>query len=197
MTLLATIGVIGSGHIGEAVAKLLIDAGNTVIMSNHHGSESLKDLINALGPKAKAGTPAEAGQQDIVILAVLRPGVADALAKTPDWTGKIIIDATNELPDSRTDPAYPGSELVAHLAPGAHVIKAFNTLFARYITGETAAGKRVLFYGGDDADSKKTAAALFEKMGFAPVDLGTLKEASPMMEFGAPLSGTHFIQTQE
>ncbi len=77
------------------------------------------------------------------------------------------------------------------------MIKAFNTLFARYITGETAAGKRVLFYGGDDADSKKTAAALFEKMGFAPVDLGTLKEASPMMEFGAPLSGTHFIQTQE
>ncbi|WP_175279590.1 NAD(P)-binding domain-containing protein [Secundilactobacillus collinoides] len=78
---MATIGVIGSGHIGEAVAKLLIDAGNTVIMSNHHGSESLKGLINALGPKAKAGTPAEAGQQDIVILAVLRPGVADAWQK--------------------------------------------------------------------------------------------------------------------
>lgn len=195
---MATIGVIGSGHIGATLAKQLIAAGNTVIMSNNHGPESLSGLIKELGPNAKAGTPAEAGKQPIVVLAVLRPGVADVLAQTPDWTDKIIIDATNELgPDTYTDPAYPGSELVAHLAPNAHVIKAFNTLFARYMTGQTAAGKRVLFYGGDDADSKQTAAALFEKMGYAPVDLGTLKEAGPMMEFGAPLSGTHFIQTDE
>ncbi|KRM11427.1 hypothetical protein FD16_GL000726 [Paucilactobacillus suebicus DSM 5007 = KCTC 3549] len=192
---LATIGILGSGNIGRKLAKQFIQAGNKVIMSNHHGPDSLKNVIKELGPSAKAGTIAEAEQQNIVLLAVLRPALEDVLSQNTDWSNQILIDATNEIPTQLAQ--LRGSELVEHLAPGAHVIKAFNTLFARYMTGTNESGRRVLFFAGDDDDSKQTCQNLFVKMRYSPVDLGTIKEAGPLMEFGAPLSGTHFVEVDE
>lgn len=188
------IGFIGAGHVGQRLATQFLKAGHSVVLSNSRGPESLSDLATSLGSGAKAGTIKEAGSQEIVVLATLWPAVSTVLNDLPDWNGRILIDATNQIPDPILDGPVRGSQLVAQYAPGANVIKAFNTLFARFMDGEIDSGRRVLFFAGDSSEAKQRVKLLFEKLGYAPVDLGDLAQANPIMEFPAgPLSGTHFI----
>ena len=58
---MTTIGFIGSGHIGSTLARLAVDAGHDVVLSNSRGPETLADLVAELGPHARAATAAEAG----------------------------------------------------------------------------------------------------------------------------------------
>jgi predicted dinucleotide-binding enzyme len=51
-----TIGTIGAGHIGTAVARLSLAAGYDVVLSNSRGPETLADLVAELGPRASADT---------------------------------------------------------------------------------------------------------------------------------------------
>jgi len=53
---MTTIGLIGAGNIGSTVAKLAVDAGHDVILSNSRGPETLTDLVAELGPRARAAT---------------------------------------------------------------------------------------------------------------------------------------------
>jgi predicted dinucleotide-binding enzyme len=65
-----TIGFIGLGHVGKALAAKSVQAGNRVILSNRSGSDSLPGYVAELGPVATAGTVAEAAQAEVVFLAV-------------------------------------------------------------------------------------------------------------------------------
>lgn len=192
------IGFIGAGHVGQQLAAQFLKAGHSVVLSNSRGPESLTALADSLGAGAKAGTIEEAGSQDIVVLATLWPAVATVLDKAPDWNGRILIDATNQVPDPVLDGPERGSLVVAKHAPGAHVIKAFNTLFAEFMDGEIASGRRVLFFAGDSAEAKQRVEPLFKELGYEPVDLGSLAQGNPMMEFPAgPLSGKHFVVAKD
>ncbi|MFC7648415.1 NADPH-dependent F420 reductase [Streptosporangium lutulentum] len=154
-----TLGIIGAGTIAQAIARHALNVGHKVTLSNSRGPETLESLVEELGPGASAGTTAEAARADAVLLAVPWTRVPQALSGLPPWDGRILIDATNRFPtgspeseaadlDERT-----GSEVVASLAPGAHVIKAFNTLHGRHIAADPRqdAGRRVLFLAGDAA----------------------------------------------
>ncbi len=57
---MTTIGFIGAGNIGSTVAKLAVDAGHDVVLSNRRGPETLADLVSELGPKARAATAQQA-----------------------------------------------------------------------------------------------------------------------------------------
>ena len=57
---MTTIGFIGSGKIGSTVARLAVDAGHQVVMSNSRGPDTLADLVAESGPNARAGTVEEA-----------------------------------------------------------------------------------------------------------------------------------------
>src|SRR4051812_49923003 len=68
---MTTIGLIGSGHIGGTVARLAVDAGHDVVLSNSRGPETLTDLVDQLGPRARAATAAEAAAAgDIVVVTI-------------------------------------------------------------------------------------------------------------------------------
>ncbi|MGD6027702.1 NAD(P)-binding domain-containing protein, partial [Xanthomonas citri pv. citri] len=68
---ITTIGLIGAGHIGGAVARAAITAGYDVVLSNSRSPETLADLIADLGPKARAATAAEAGATgDLVVVTI-------------------------------------------------------------------------------------------------------------------------------
>ncbi|MGW7206601.1 NAD(P)-binding domain-containing protein [Streptomyces sp. NPDC054837] len=58
-----TLGIIGSGNIGGAVARLAVNAGIDVVLSNSRGPETLRALADRLGPRARAATAAEAARQ--------------------------------------------------------------------------------------------------------------------------------------
>ena len=65
-----TLGIIGAGRIGKAVAKHAARAGRIVIISNSKGPNSLGPVLKELGPGVHAGTVKEAAEQDLVVIAV-------------------------------------------------------------------------------------------------------------------------------
>jgi predicted dinucleotide-binding enzyme len=198
-----TFGTIGAGTIAQALARHLITAGHPVVLSNSRGPATLGDVIASLGPLATAGTVAEAAHADIVFLTVPFPEIPKALDGLPEWGARILVDTTNVFTYADGVPApldlgdQTGSEVTAAHAPGARVIKAFNTLYAAYIEPNPRhdAGRQVVFYAGDDTDAKATFAALFEEIGFAPVDVGALREGGRLMDVnGGPLSALHVLK---
>jgi predicted dinucleotide-binding enzyme len=51
--------------------------------------------VKELGPGAEAGTPQQAAEQDLVVLAANWSSVQAALFSIPDWKGRILVDTTN------------------------------------------------------------------------------------------------------
>lgn len=195
-------GIIGAGTIARALTNHLVTAGHPVTLSNSRGPSTLREVVANLGPSASAGTVAQAAQADMVFLAVMWPDIPAALADLPPWNGRILVDTTNQF--ARLDPVevadlgdQTGSEWVAALAPDARVIKAFNTLHARYIAPNPRhpAGRQVLFYAGDDAAAKATFRNVVDGFGFAPVDIGGLRDGGRLMQVGGgPLSALHVLR---
>ncbi|HEX3826020.1 MAG TPA: NAD(P)-binding domain-containing protein [Sporichthyaceae bacterium] len=193
-------GMIGAGTLSQAIAGHPLKAGHEVIFSNSRGPDTLSELVARLGPGASAGTVAQAGEADFVVLAVNWDRVREAVRNLPHREGRVLIDATNQW--AQPPPAFVvdrleigGSELVASLVPGAHVIKAFDNMYAPKVAADpmTETGRRILFYAGDDQDSKDLFRSVVDSFGFAPVDLGPLGMGR-LMQVDGPLTGLHAIR---
>lgn len=188
------IGIIGAGHIGKALARKLINAGYAVILSNSRGVESLQPLVKELGTLAKAGTNEDACNADVVILAVRWEQIPDVLNKVKkQLTGKIVIDASNRPKDGNS--LKPASVVVAGLIPDSKIVKAFNTLYARWLEADPAVdnGKRVSFISGDHPSANETVGKIITQLGFKVVDLGSLEQAGPITDLGTALSGLNLV----
>lgn len=211
------IGIIGAGALGSNVARTFAEAGIPAIISNSRGPESLAGLVRELGPAITAGTTEEAAKADLVVVAIRWADVKRVLGGLPAWNGRIVVDGTNAVewidpnsPDAQ-DPANPlaaygikavdlgdrhSSSLVSEIVHGARLVKAFNHIDARaLVEPETAGGRRVLFYSGDDADAKTAVRSLLDKVGFFGVDLGALDVGGALasLPFG-PLAGAGFVK---
>ena len=195
------IGMIGAGAVSKAVATYALGLGHEVIFTNSSGGVRLDDIARGLGDRASAGTLNDVAEADIILLAVPWLAIEDALPASIDWTGRVLIDATN--PFIAFDPKLvladlgekSASELVAGLVPGAHVIKAFNSVYMeRFEAGpQVGDARRVLFVSGDDAGAKKTVSDLIQSFGFAVIDLGSLAAGGRMQQAGGPLGGPDIL----
>lgn len=195
-----TVGIIGAGAIGQAMASRLVAAGIDVILSNSRGPESLAPVVAALGPRSRAGTRQEAASADIVFVSVNWSRIEDALDGI-DWDGRILIDANNPvlLPGYRLAElgGRNSSQVLSDLVPGARVVKAFNTLLASVLASEPrqAGGRRVVFLSGDDREAKGVVAGLAEHLGFATIDLGSLEVGGTLQQFpGGPLPAVNLVK---
>jgi predicted dinucleotide-binding enzyme len=182
---MATIGLIGAGHIGSQVARLAVASGYDVVISNSRGPETLATLIAELGPKARAATPVEAAKAgDLVVVTVplknYRSVPVDPLG------GKVVIDTNNyypqrdgHIPELDNESTTTAELLQAHL-PKSKVVKAFNHIYAHELTtdGQPAGSpnRRALVIAGDDQGAKATVTRLLDQFGFDTVDAGPLKE---------------------
>src|SRR4051794_6750330 len=192
-------GIIGAGNIGQAVARHAVAAGHEVIISNRRGGEPLAAAADAVG--AAAGSVTEAAAGELVLLAVPWTAVPAALDGLI-WDGQVLIDATNafiSFSPMQVEDFGDGSssERVASLAPGAHVVKAFNTLYARMIAADPvhAEGRQLVFFAGDDAGAKARFAAVVEAFGFATLDVGSLHDGGRLIAVGGgPLAGFHALK---
>ena len=131
---MTTIGFIGSGHIGSTLARLAIDAGYDVVLSNSRGPDTLADLVGRLGPKARAATAEDAAAAaDIAVVTV--PLKAYKAVPVEPLAGKVVIDTNNYYPER--DGEFPEleaetttvSELLQRHLPTSHVVKAFNYIY--------------------------------------------------------------------
>jgi 8-hydroxy-5-deazaflavin:NADPH oxidoreductase len=109
------IGFIGACAVGRTMGHHLINAGHEVMISNSRGPSSLKDLVEELGPRARAGTREEAVQTDLVILCVNWTQAREALEGLA-WRGRILVDATNAHMDARPDTSLEGTSRRRSLA---------------------------------------------------------------------------------
>ena len=189
-----SVGIIGAGRIGQAMAQIARRAGRPVVIANSRGPESLTSVVQELGEGVSAGTVKEAAAADIVVLAVMWPDVPQAVGGL-EWEGRLVIDPTNDFDPSDLD-GRTSSEVVADLVAPARLVKAGNTLAAAVLGSDPhqAGGQRVIFLSGDDPQAKSEVVAMFEEAGFFVVDLGGLREGGQIQQLGAPLAGQDMIR---
>ncbi|HSY23753.1 MAG TPA: hypothetical protein VK841_16610, partial [Polyangiaceae bacterium] len=90
----------------------------------------------------------------------------------------------------------PSTQVVGEVLRATRVVKAFNTLPAALLAADPGVsdGRRVLFVSGDDASANAEIAALIEKLGFAPIDIGKLSEGGRLQHFGGALTIKNLVQ---
>jgi len=194
-------GTIGAGAVALAFAREALATGHEVALSGRHGPESLVGKVAELGRGASAATVGEAASLDYVLLAIPWPNVEGALRGLPAWNGRVLIDATN--PFIAYSPKLVladlggkgASEVVAGLAPGARVVKAFNSIVtARFNEGPIKnGGRRVIFVSGDHPEPTEFVKSVIESFGFVPVSLGGLATGGRLQQAGGPLAGRDLV----
>jgi predicted dinucleotide-binding enzyme len=182
---MATIGLIGAGHIGGQLARLAVRNGYDVVVSNSRGPESLAGLVEELGPRARAGTALEAARAgDIAVVTIPLKNIRQVPVEP--LAGKVVIDTNNSypqrdghIPELDNETATTAELVQAHL-PRSKVVKAFNHIYAAALTGDglppRTKNRRALAIAGDDPDAKAAVARLIDQFGFDVVDAGPLKE---------------------
>ena len=195
------VGTIGAGREGGALGALFAKAGHPVMFSSRH-PETLKGLVDELGPLARAGTVAEAVEfGDVVMIVVPYTGMeqigkdyGNALAAKA-----LVVDVSN--PIARRD----GAEIVkwvdeqggaglatAKLLPGARIVRAFNAInYAKLTADAHRQGELVgVPIAGDDPHAIDIASSLIREIGFDPVLVGGLAMGKYLVP-GTPLGGEH------
>src|SRR6266446_3652507 len=199
------IGTIGAGSFAQAFTKRALKAGHKIKLSNGRGPDSLREIVNRLGPGAMAATTEEAAACEVVLLAVPWDDVPETLASLPTWKSQILIDGTNPFHGKagKFTPADVGnlstSQLVAALAPGARVVKAFNHMIVPNLeAGPVVNGaRRVAFVSADDNDAKKRVETLLKTFGYSVIDLGDLRDGGLIQQAGGPLAGRDLLERGE
>jgi 8-hydroxy-5-deazaflavin:NADPH oxidoreductase len=171
--------------IGGTVARLAVDAGYQVVLSNSRGPQTLADLAAELGPLARAATAAEAGRAgDLVVVTIPVRACYDVPAAP--LAGKVVMDTGNYYPErdgqlpELDSGSLTSSELLAKLLPGAFVVKVFNNIFFKHLLNLArpagAADRSFLPIAGDDAAAKTAVTEFLDAIGYGAVDVGALAD---------------------
>jgi len=189
-----SVGVIGSGQVGQALARAFADRGHEVMLgSRDPGKEEVATWLAGTGEGIAAGTFAEAASHgDLLVLAVLGGAVEEAIGQAgpESLAGKVVIDATNPLDFSAGFPPAllwghtdSGGERAQRAAPGARVVKAFNIIGnAYFVEPRLGEDRPTMMIAGDDADAKATVSQIVQDFGWPPaLDVGGI-EASRELE---------------
>lgn len=194
-----SIGIVGAGSVGSAIAAALARAGIEAKIVNRRGPQSLAMLVVGTAPHVTIGTREEVLGADLVFVAVPWTRLGDALGGV-DWTGRIVVDCTNALEGPSFKPVNlhgrTSSEAFATYVPGARVVKGFNHILPHLLAGDPRAegGRRVLYVAGDDATAKTELGDIIDRIGFYRIDLGGLRDGGRMIEFpGGPLPALNMV----
>ena len=154
------IGILGSGHAGSTLGRLLAKAGHTVFFSSRHPRD-LEELAREAGSGAQAGTLEDAARFGEIIVLMIPWRKREDLPKHDLFKGKIVVDAMNPY-SSFGRPIDLGdqtsSEEVAKLLPGARLVKAFNSMNYKDLEAgafKTGKDRLTLFVAGDDPEAKE------------------------------------------
>ena len=190
------IGIIGAGHIGATLARLLVGAGHRVAIANSRGPETLTDLVADLGARAHAATIEEAATFGRAVIVAIPFGRFPDLPAA-DIGDRVLIDTMNYYPDRDghfdvldRDETTSSEMLAAHTAD-ARVVKAFNTIFWEHLRDQaTPAGadRRAIPIAGDDDAAKKMVTELLDDIGFDSANAGALADGRALQP-GSPVYG--------
>jgi 8-hydroxy-5-deazaflavin:NADPH oxidoreductase len=188
---MSTISIIGAGTMATAIAGRIANAGHTVEVVNRDPAKA-RALADQIAAGATTGTYGAAPAGDIVILAVPYTSAAAVVADFGEaLDGKAIIDITNPVAPDLSGLVTPhgssGAQETAKGAPaGAHVVKAFNTIFGHVLA---KGGRLDALIAGDDAEAKARVSTFIESLGLRPLDVGGLHMAQTLEALGLMMIG--------
>jgi NADPH-dependent F420 reductase len=182
--------IIGAGNMGRAIATRAIAGGHEVEIVDRDPAEAQK-LADELGGSATALEAEAAFGGDVVVFALYYPGIKDAVQQYSDrLPGKVVVDISNPVDTQTwdrlaTEPGSSAAEEIAELVPGAQVVKAFNTTFAKtLVPGEVDGLPLDVFIAGDDDAAKEKVSQLVSDGGLRPIDVGQLDRAQQLEHLG-------------
>ena len=176
------VAIIGAGNVGKALATSITRAGHEVTLSATT-PESAQAAAQQVGATAAQSNVSAVAGADVVILAIpyVTAGEAVAAELRDAVAGLTVVDATNPVKLDYSGLATNGTSAAEQFQarmPDAHVVKAFNTIFAANQADPSASGTPIDGYvAGDDADAKRDVLTLIGSMGFTPLDVGPLSRA--------------------
>lgn len=183
---MTTVGIIGAGNIGSALAQGFADHGYDVVIANSRGPETLGDLVASVGERARAATAREAAEAgDIVVVTVPLKAIGDI--PVAPLAGKTVLDTNNyyferdghiaELDDKKTTT----SQMLQEHLPDSVVVKAFNHIpAADILTDGSPAGtddRRALATSSDSDEAVALVTRIYDEFGFDTVTVGPLSES--------------------
>ena len=178
------IAIIGAGNVGGTLGKAWAAKGHEIVFGvRDPRAAKVQELVRATGGRTRAtGVREAAADAEVVVLATPWSATEDAVRAAGSLAGKLVVDATNPLTPDFSGLALghttSAAEAVARWAPGAGVVKAFNTTGAVNMANPDFGAERAsMFVCGDDAAAKRTVAGLAEALGFEAVDAGPLTQA--------------------
>jgi 8-hydroxy-5-deazaflavin:NADPH oxidoreductase len=200
---MATLGLIGSGLIGGTLARLAVDAGLDVVLSNSRGPQTLEGIVAGLGPHARAATAAEAAAAgDWVVVSI--PLKAYQQVPREPLEGKTVLDTNNYYPmrDGQIAELDSGSTtaselLQRHLGDSTPVVKAFNNIFFKHLAALArpvgAPDRTALPIAGNSPAAKAHATELIGALGYDIVDVGALADGR-LFEPGTAVYGAPYAE---
>ncbi len=183
---MTVIGIIGAGEVGSHIARAAIASGYQVVIANSRGPETLRGLVEELGPSARAATAAGAAAAgDFVVVAVPLKRVNDMPVQ--ELAGKIVLDTNNYM--AWRDGHYPivdsgertEHELRQEQLPASKVVKAFTHIQAPRIIGwgrpSGSPDRLALAVSSDFPEAVQLVTRLYDQFGFDTVDNSPLSES--------------------
>jgi predicted dinucleotide-binding enzyme len=194
---LPRVAVLGAGHVGPVLARLMAAAGCHVAIAASGDPGRIALITQVLAPGVEPRWAAQAVEEsDIVVLAI---PIHRFAALDPDLlSGKLVVDAMNYWPSTDgvqelfEDRRYGSSEVVQRRLRGATVVKALNSIGyqdledARRPVGSRE--RRAVGVAGDDRSAVDRVAHLIDRIGYDAVRLDSLR-AGRLLEPGGPVFG--------
>lgn len=184
------IAILGSGQVGDALAKGFLEQGHAVQRATRELEKLAKWKSEAKGD-ASTGTYAEATRWgDVVILAVKGTAAEAVVAEhAANLAGKTVIDATNPIaeapPDNGVIRYFTGAneslmERLQAKAPQARFVKAFNSVGNMFMVNPPFKPTPSMFICGNDAGAKQEVTDILTSFGWEAVDMGGVEVARPI-----------------
>jgi 8-hydroxy-5-deazaflavin:NADPH oxidoreductase len=179
------VAIIGAGNVGRALATAFTRQGHVVTIASRDPEHAAAAAAATGARHAKTSAEAAAAGQ-LVVLAIPFAGAEELVSEIRDAVaGKPVVDVTNRMSFGPNGPAIDNgesnAERLAAWLPNAHVVKAFNTLFASNQADPTAGGAKLDgFVAGDDRAAKDIVLELVRSIGLNPVDVGPLARAQQL-----------------
>ncbi len=178
------VGIIGSGNIGNTLARYLTNLGHHVMIANSRGPASLSQVAAETGA-TPVTTEEAAGAQDLVIISIPEKAIVDLPRSILAASKAIIVDTGNYYPsrdghNAAIEGGLTDSEWVAQVL-GHPVIKAFNNIVAPSLASKAvpagSPNRIALSVAGNDEREKQVVMELINEIGFDAIDAGLLSES--------------------
>ncbi|MBW0157507.1 NADPH-dependent F420 reductase [Sedimentimonas flavescens] len=184
------IAIIGTGNIGAGLARVFGKTKHGVVVADREGGQSAADKLKAEGVRVQATDVATAIKSAETVILATPYGASATIVAEADLNGKIVVDLSNPVTEDfsalQLGHTTSAAEEIARLAPGAKVVKAFNTVFAQHYAGDLKIGGAPIqtFVASDDAEAKATVTTLATDAGFEVRDAGGLSNARYLEPLG-------------